>query len=257
MKGARHEMIGNYRLLRVLGEGGFGRTYLAEHAVLGKKAVIKQSLFRGEAAQAILLGEAALLWDVNHWALPTVKDALVNEEGDLLMVMSYVEGRELLAQVREYGPLDVETVCWIAQRVLSALYYLHYRGIVHRDVKPGNIIVDLDQHMATLVDFGLSKLKPDGAPDPSGYTPYFGAPEQVRGQPAIPESDIYSLGMTLIHVLGGDITTPTIPDVPEPLRVYIASLIEENPLQRPRDCRRLNERLGEIREELFGRRHTL
>ncbi|MCU0728427.1 MAG: serine/threonine protein kinase, partial [Planctomycetes bacterium] len=174
-------MIGNYKVLKLLGEGGFGKTYLGEHALLGKKVVLKLSHFRGPEAQKIVLNEAGLLWDVNHWALPTVKDVATTDEGDLVMVMTYVPGEELAARVREAGPLDAETVCWIAQRVLSALYYLHFAGIVHRDVKPANIIVNFDTHIATLVDFGLSKLKPDGSPDPSGYTPDFGAPEQVEG----------------------------------------------------------------------------
>jgi eukaryotic-like serine/threonine-protein kinase len=250
-------VIGNYRLLRTLGEGGFGRTYLAEHTILKKKVVIKQSLFKSAEAQRILLDEAGLLWDVNHWALPTVKDVLLTPEGDLLMVMTCVEGVELYSHVRQNGPLDIETVCWITQRVLSGLYYLHYAGIVHRDVKPANIIVNFKTHIATLVDFGLSKLRPDGTPDPSGYTPYFGSPEQVEGRPAIPESDIYSLGMTMLYVLGGDVTTQTLPDLPAPLRDYVSAMIQSRPLERPHDCRALNERLSEIRVELFGRQHTL
>ncbi len=250
-------MIGNYRLLRALGEGGFGRTYLAEHALLNKKVVIKQSLFRGPEAQRILLDEARLLWDVNHWALPTVKDVLLTPEGDLLMVMNCVEGEELFSYVRQNGPLDVETVCWITQRILSGLYYLHYAGIVHRDVKPANIIVNFKTHIATLVDFGLSKLKPDGTPDPSGYTPYFGAPEQIEGRPAIPESDIYSLGMTMLYILGGDLASRQLPDLPAPLHDLITAMIQSAPMDRPHDCRTLNDRLGEIRGELFGRRHTL
>lgn len=250
-------MVGAYRIVKVLGEGGFGRTYLAEHAVLGKRVVIKQSLFRSDAAQQILLNEARLLWDVNHWALPTVKDVLLNEEGDLLMVMSYVPGDELLAYVGKHGPVDAETACWIAQRVLSALYYLHFAGIVHRDVKPANIITNFDSHIATLVDFGLSKLKPDGSPDASGYTPLFAAPEQVEGKPPIPESDIYGLGMTMLFILGGDLRSRILPDVPAPLRDFIRAMILHDPRQRPRDCKALNRELTTLREQLFGRRHTL
>jgi serine/threonine protein kinase len=81
-------MIGNYKVLKLLGEGGFGKTYLGEHALLGKKVVLKLSHFRGPEAQKIVLNEAGLLWDVNHWALPTVKDVATTDEGDLVMVMT-------------------------------------------------------------------------------------------------------------------------------------------------------------------------
>jgi len=249
-------LTGRYSIERILGEGGFGRTYLAEHLIVKKKVVIKQSLFQGQAAQRVLLDEAALLWDVNHWALPTVKDVFIDTEGDLLMVMSYVPGEQLMDYVEAQGPVDAETGCWIAQRILNALYYLHYRGIVHRDVKPANIIVDFNSHIASLVDFGLSKLKPDGSPDPSGYTPLFGAPEQIDGKAPLPESDLFGLGMTLLYMLGGDIRSRRLPAVPSPLQEFIRVLVRENPLERPRDCRALNEQLTSLRRQLFGRTHV-
>jgi serine/threonine-protein kinase len=251
-------MIGNYKILKVIGQGGFGTTYLAEHDLIKKPAVIKQSNFKSDLAQEIILNEASLLWDVNHWALPTVKDVLTSADGDVLMVMSFIAGDELFDYVKTHGPVDAETACWIAQRILSALYYLHFQGIVHRDVKPANIIVNFDTHIATLVDFGLSKLKPDGTPDPSGYTPFFGAPEQIDGKAPIPESDIYSLGMTMIYMLGGDIRSKTVPDsVPWQLKDFIHAMIREDPLKRPKSCKELNEELGEIRNKLFKRKHSL
>ena len=251
-------MIGNYRILKVIGEGGFGRTYLTEHDILKKKVVIKQSHFKSQAAQEIMLNEAGLLWDVNHWALPTVKDVLLDEEDNVLMVMSYVQGTELFEHVKKNGPVDVETACWITQRILSGLYYLHFAGIVHRDVKPANLIVNFDKHIATLVDFGLSKLKPDGSPDPSGYTPYFGSPEQIEGKAPIPESDIYSLGMTMIYSLGGDVQNKAVPDaVPALLKDFIYAMIRQDPRKRPNNCQELNEELGQIREKLFKRKHSM
>lgn len=251
-------MIGNYRIQKILGEGGFGRTYLAEHVIIQKNVVIKQSLFKGPDAQEIVMNEASLLWDVNHWALPTVKDVLNDSDNNLLMVMSFIRGDELYKHVTQHGPLDIESVCWVTQRILSGLYYLHFNGIVHRDVKPSNIIVNFKTHLATLVDFGLSKLKPDGNPDPSGYTPFFGAPEQILGKPAIPESDIYSLGITMIYLLGGDIQSKTLPDsTPDELQKFILTMIRANPLQRPKDCNGLNQDISAIREKLFNRKHSM
>ncbi len=99
-------MIGNYKILKVLGEGGFGKTYLAEHTILKKKVVIKQSHYKGAIAQEIMLNEATLLWDVNHWALPTVKDVFLSENDDLLIIMSFIEGDELFKYVTNNGPVD-------------------------------------------------------------------------------------------------------------------------------------------------------
>jgi eukaryotic-like serine/threonine-protein kinase len=248
-------LIGQYKVIKLLGEGGFGKTYLAEHVLLGKKVALKQSHFASAEAQQMLLEESSLLWDVNHWALPTVKDVIVHNSS-LVMAMSFVDGDELLKHVTEHGPVDPETACWIAQRVLSALYYLHFRGIVHRDVKPPNIIVNFDTHIATLVDFGLSKLRPDGSPDPSGYTPGFASPEQILGKAPLPESDIYSLGMTLLYILGGDLNTPSLPpNLPDPLAEFINDMLCQDPMARPRDAKNLNTRLTSLRKLLFGRAH--
>ena len=251
-------MIGSYKILKTLGEGGFGRTYVGEHSILNKKVVIKQSLFKSPAAQKIIIDEAKLLWDINHWALPTVKDVIINNSGDVIMVMSFIEGEQLHEHVKKSGFVNYETACWIAQRILSALYYLHFEGIVHRDIKPANIIVNFDTHIATLVDFGLSKLRPDGSPDLSGYTPYFGSPEQIDGKPPIPESDIYSLGMTLLYITGGDIQAKSLPDnMPDRLKDFILPMINENPLKRPNNCKELNQNLSNIREDLFKRGHSI
>lgn len=250
-------MIGNYKILGLLGEGGFGRTYLAQHALLKRNVVIKQALFKSNRAREILLSEASVLWDVNHFALPTVKDVLENEHGDLLLVMSHVPGDELGKKVAADGPLSAEDVCWITQRILSALYYLHFRGVVHRDVKPANIIADFETHIATLVDFGLSRLKPDGSPDESGYTPFFSAPEQIEGKSPIPESDVFALGVTMTYLLGGDYRTRSLPaNIPAPLASFIADLLTENPLDRPKCCKTLNKRLSDIRRNVFKRNHT-
>ena len=222
MGGSRR--FGPYRIIKKLGEGGFGRTYLVEHTLLGCPAVIKQSFFRDDDARETLKAEARLLYRIHHWALPTVKDVLLTEGGDYLVVMSFIEGDELMQYVPRHGALDAETTCWIAQRVLAALHYLHYLGIVHRDVKPANIIVDWRTHGAVLVDFGLAEKWPSGHSETRGYTPCFGAPEQISGMPAVPESDIFGLGMTMIYLLGGDLPTKQLPQaVPTQLKSFVQS----------------------------------
>jgi serine/threonine protein kinase len=250
------KIIGSYRFLKVIGEGGFGRTYLAEHTLLKEKAVIKQALFKSKLTDEILLKEASLLWNINHWGLPTVKDVFIYD-GDLFMVMNFIEGIELMTHIKDKGPLAEETVCWIMQRLLSSLYYLHYRGVIHRDVKPANVITNFNNHIATLVDFGLSKLHPDGTPDPSGYTPIFGAPEQIEGKSPRPESDIYGLGMTALYLLGGNIYNKTFSKkTSKELTNYLSPMLYIDIHQRPHNCEQLNIELNKIRKGLFGRTHS-
>jgi serine/threonine-protein kinase len=204
-----------------------------------------------------LLAEARLLYEVRHWALPTVKDVVAVDNREIFMVMSYIEGSELMQHVQENGPMDPETSCWIAQRVLAALHYLHFIGVVHRDVKPANIIVDWETHNAVLVDFGLAKTRPTRKSEATGYTPFFGAPEQLAAKPAIPQSDIYGLGMTMIYMLGGDLYSKSLPvGVPRELKEMVLSLVRVDPLRRPECCNSLNRELGLLRQRVFGRAHT-
>jgi serine/threonine-protein kinase len=141
--------------------------------------------------------------------------------------------------------------------VLAALHYLHFMGIVHRDVKPANLIVDWESHNAVLVDFGLARERPTGEPETAGYTPIFGAPEQLAGRPAIPESDIFGLGMTMIFMLGGDLALRRLPaEVPRELRELILSLVRIDPRERPSSCNELNRELSRVRQRVFGRVHT-
>ncbi|MBI4602998.1 MAG: serine/threonine protein kinase [Planctomycetes bacterium] len=250
------QTIGQYKILGQLGRGGFGRTYLAEHSHLGSRVVIKRSLFKEPELRALLLEEARLLYEVRHWALPHVKDVIVLEDGDVLVVMSYIPGQDLMRWTEEHGRADPETCAWIAQRVLSGLHYLHFHGIVHCDVKPANIVVDWEEHSAVLVDFGLAR-RPDAEPEPLGLTPAFGAPEQHAGMPAIPEMDVYGLGMTLLHLLGGDLGTRKVPpEVPAELRDFVSKMVLVDPRRRPRDCDALNLELSEIRRRAFGRAST-
>lgn len=249
-------VVDKYKIIKVLGEGQSGRTLLAEHAIVKKKVVLKQFYFKSEKVQNIILAEASMLWEINHWALPAIKDVLIHDDGSVIMTMSYVAGDTLLNYVQENGPLELETVCWIIQRILSALYYLHFMGIVHKDVKPVNIIVNFSTHIATLVDFGFSRLKADGTPDNNGLSFYYKAPEQIEGKAPTPQSDIYSLGMTIIYLIGGNIKTMEIPDLPGALKNFIFSLTQEDPLKRPSDCLELNHELGSIREKLFDQIET-
>lgn len=248
--------LGNYKLIKQIGEGGFARTYLAKHLLLGKSVCIKQNLDLDEEDEKLLFKEAALLFDIHHYCLPTLKDFLRCDDGSHAMVMSFISGKDLWKIVEEDYPdgIDPEHVCWMAQRLLNALHYLHYHGVIHGDVKPQNVMIKPDyEHLAVLVDYGLATIRPKKLTSCPGYTPAFAAPEQLAGKPPIPETDLYGLGLTMLHALGGNYSAKTIPDsVPKPIQEFVFKLIRHDVRKRPETAQELIKPLSRIREKVFG-----
>ena len=246
--------IGNYEVIRQISEGSFGRTFLGKHRVNEKLVCLKQDKTDDPIFQNLLREEADLLWDIHHVSLPTVKDRFETKDFGPVIVMSFIEGDDLHKVVEKKGPVDYEHICWILQRVLDALSYLHYHGVVHCDVKPQNIILNIPMHNAVLVDFGLFIQDPDRMSKSKGGTRFFMPPEFARGLPPIPASDIYSLGMTAVFLAGGNVQTGSLPsDVPSALKNLIERMIRHDPMARPQDARKLNRELTEIRKRVFGR----
>jgi len=251
--------IGNYEIIKQIGEGGFGRTYEARHTVLAEKACLKQNINLTAEDAELLKNEAKLLWNVQHQSLPAMRDFFKANDGSYIMAMSFVEGKTLDKIIAKHKGLHPEEVSWITQRLLNALYYLHSSGIVHGDVKPPNVIVQPRAHNAFLVDYGLASLRPSRTTSAVGYTAIFAAPEIIEGKPPLPESDLYSLGLTMIYAFGGDPIAKSFPDyVPKPLQEYTNSLIRYNPIDRMNwEKQDLVARLSDIRQEVFGRRHSV
>jgi len=249
------KIIGDYRIIDMIAEGGFGKTYRGEHVLLGTPVCIKHASHVSPQDEMILMEEAKAIWDLRHYAIPSVRDILKLDDGSLALVMSYIPGSTLEEIVKKNGHLDAETVCWITERILNALRYLHFHGVVHGDVKPQNIIVQPDKHMVVLVDYGLSLIRPAADSSAKGYTPFYASPEQVAGMTLLPESDFYSLGMTMIAALGGDLGRKRVPeDLPDPVCDFIRKLVAHDILDRPRwDKEDLIETLQEIRKMVFGR----
>lgn len=247
--------IGDYRVLEKIADGGFGTTYRGEHVLSGLPVCIKHASSVSPEDERILMEEAKAIWDLRHFAIPAVRTILRLDDGSLALVMSYVAGPTLADIVEKNKKISAEHVCWITERILNGLKYLHYHGVVHGDVKPGNIIIQPDSHMVCLVDYGLSLIRPSKDSGSKGYTPYFGSPEQEKGFTILPESDLYSLGMTMIYALGGDVRRRQVPrDVPDPLCRFIKKLIAKDTLSRPRwESEDLIEELRSIRRSVFGR----
>ncbi|MBI4147659.1 serine/threonine protein kinase [Candidatus Woesearchaeota archaeon] len=251
--------LGSYEIIRQIGEGGFGRTYEARHVLLKNvKACLKQNINLSTADAQLLMHEAEVMAGVQHHSLPAWRDFYKIGDGSYVLAMSFIEGKSLDKAVEKHKAIHAEDVCWISQRLLNALYVLHGKGIIHGDVKPPNIIVQPKEHNAVLVDYGLSCIHPTRGTKAVGYTAIFAAPEIIDGKPPLPESDLYSLGLTMIYAMGGDPIAKTLPDhVPKKVQEFCTDLVRYNPIDRPTwEKQDLVARLSDVRLEAFGRRHS-
>lgn len=253
--------IGQYRITEKIAEGGFGTTYKGEHIRLGTPVCIKHCPRISPAMDAILEQEACAVWDLRHYAIPVMRDMLRLDDGTSALVMSYIEGPTLEQIVQKKGQIDPEHVVWIIQRVLNALQYLHFHGVVHGDIKPQNIIIQPDKHMAVLVDYGLAMVKPAADDESIGYTEIYSPPEQQKGDPLIPETDFYSLGMTALFALNNNERRTQqkklSSKIPKPMRDFLTRLIVRNTLERPNWTKAdLIKVFDDMRVEAFGRSHS-
>jgi serine/threonine-protein kinase len=196
-----------YELEQKIGEGGMARVYRGRDLRLNRSIAVKV-LHSHYATDAGFLQrfhhEAQAAANLRHPNIVDVYD--VGQDGDIhYIVMEYVEGSDLKAVIARNGPLPIEQAVAIAEAVARALEAAHRIGLVHRDIKPQNIIVG-PQGQVKITDFGIAKSNLSTAMTDTGVT--FGtadyiSPEQARGQPATPRSDIYSLGVTLYEMLTG------------------------------------------------------
>jgi serine/threonine protein kinase len=237
-------MVGNYKIVREIAEGGFGTTYEGVHAICGGRACVKHCLKVSKEHNDVLIREAMALWDVAHFSLPAMRDIIETDDGSLALVMTYIEGLTIEQVVRKVGRLDAEkAVTWIVDRILNAMLYLHHNGVIHGDLKPQNVMLQHQKHYAFLIDFGLANARPTATTRVGGFTEHFSSPEQVASalervkRPLLPAADLYSLGMLMLYMLGGGmeaVRRVQVPDsVPDPMKRFIKSLIARDPLERP------------------------
>ncbi|MFA6089436.1 MAG: serine/threonine-protein kinase [Candidatus Woesearchaeota archaeon] len=251
--------IGNYEILKQIGEGGFAKTYLAKHVFLDEEACIKQNINVTKSDGDLLRREAKMMWNLNHHSLPSVKDFISLKDGSFAIAMSYAKGNDLEQIVKNKGPIHPEDVCWITQRLLQALHYIHAKGTIHSDIKPQNIIVQPKEHNVVLIDYGLSALRPKGDTTPIGYTQAFAAPELLEGKPPIPESDLYGVGLTMMYALGGDPVSKSYPkNIDGKIKEFCDELVKYDPMQRPNwEKVDLIKKLSDMRLDVFKRRYSI
>ncbi|MER6178170.1 protein kinase [Streptosporangium sp. NPDC001681] len=207
---AERKVAGRYQLLEHLGEGGMGIVWRAHDELLDRVVAVKEVRHRGvdEAARADLnrrtIREARTAGRLDHPSVIIVHD-VVEEEGRPWIVMQLVRSRSLGEIVRAHGPLPPERVASVGLHVLGALRAAHAAGVLHRDVKPENVLL-ADDGRVVLTDFGIASMTQETGITRTGGmvgTPAFLPPERLHGLPATPESDLWSLGATLYAAVEG------------------------------------------------------
>ena len=200
---------GRYRIIDLLGQGGFGAVYRAWDASLNIECALKENLDTSSAAQRQFTREASLLASLRHPNLPRVTDYFFLADQGQYLVMDFIEGQDLQEKLdRRSGALPVPQVLTWIEQVCDALSYLHAQepAIIHRDIKPANIRIT-PQGQAMLVDFGIAKIYDSHLKTSMGaqaVTPGFSPPEQYGGLGVTDgRSDIYSLGATLYALVTG------------------------------------------------------
>jgi tRNA A-37 threonylcarbamoyl transferase component Bud32 len=209
--GGPRVISGRYALLGEIGRGGMGVVWRAQDQVIGRQVALKELRLPEGAEDAGVFQERVLRevrtgGRLNDPAVVTVYD-VVHENGSTYIVMELVEAPTLSDLVRRTGPLPAWQVAAIGEQVLSALKSAHEAGIVHRDVKPGNVMVAPNGRVK-LTDFGIAQAIDDPRLTTSGMiigSPAFMAPERVEGREAMPASDLWSLGATLFFAVEGSV----------------------------------------------------
>ncbi|HUP29994.1 MAG TPA: serine/threonine-protein kinase [Usitatibacter sp.] len=208
MSEGKPEKFGRYRVLKELGRGAMGIVYLAEDEVLARTVAIKMIALTGsdqerDTHEARFRQEARAAGGLTHPSIITIYD--VGREGDVAFIaMELVQGRELRELIRD-GSLAPAEAVEIAAQVAEALAFAHEHGIVHRDIKPGNIMV-LDDGRIKIMDFGIARLREPTVKTQTGVllgSPQYMSPEQISGQSLDGRADIFSLGVVLYEMLTG------------------------------------------------------
>lgn len=284
---------GKYRILSKVGQGGMGAVYRALHLAFDEERAIKvisSELMTDQLFVNRFKYEAVITRKLRHPNAVRVDDIDEAEDGRPFIVMEYIEGQSLKQLIRDKGPLPVARVCSIIKQVAEALDAAHRLGMVHRDIKPDNIVlIDSPQgEIAKVLDFGIAKLKEarmsgdakltlTGAGVVIG-TPQYMSPEQAtgkRGDELDGRSDLYSLGVVMYHMLAGclpfkaDTTMAMLlahmqksaidirelrPElrIPDPIANLVMKTLEKDPDARPPNARALIEEIERAEKAASG-----
>jgi eukaryotic-like serine/threonine-protein kinase len=268
-------LSGRYRVTRLLGRGGMSAVWLARDDVLDRDVAVKMlHIRRLESAEAVerFEREARTLASLTHPGIVTVIDR-GDDHGRPFIVFEYVRGRDLRERIDDEGRLPLVDVVAIGEQIADALAYAHTRGVIHRDVKPHNILLTPDGQ-PKLTDFGIARVLEQPGLTIEGRvlgTGDYLAPEQAAGEPIDARADVYALGILLFHALCGSVPfhaesyvetarlhaqapIPSIrelrPDAPERLDEIVTRALAKRPEDRYPDCAALRDDLHQLSLDL-------
>ena len=274
-------MIGDYRVVKKLDEGGMGVVYEGVHPVIDKRVAIKllhPHVARQKVSVARFIQEARAVNAIGHPEIVDVFGFGKFTDGRQYIIMEFLEGCHLLSYLNEKGPLDPWKACQLVRKIAGAMEAAHQKGVIHRDMKPENVFLLIAKNVTwppdmKLLDFGLAKLVEDkfskGPNTRMGATvgtPYYMAPEQCRGRTVDARTDIYALGIMFYEMITGRVPffaehavdvlfmhlnqDPDPPsfwcDVPEEIEKLIMECISKPPEKRPKTMNGLIARIEAI-----------
>jgi serine/threonine-protein kinase len=269
-------LAGQYEIEREIGRGGMGIVYLARDVRLDRRVAIKtlpEHLASDPMVRERFLREARTAGALSHQNIVPIHRA-DEIAGHVFFVMGFVDGQSMAQRIRERGRLDPLEVVRELHDVANALGYAHQKGVVHRDVKTENILIDASTGRAMVTDFGIARLAESTPLTSTGQllgTVYYLSPEQVSGDTVDARSDIYSLGVVGYFALSGrfpfdaDLASAVLiahvtklpppllssaPDVPRELAVIIDRCLAKDPAARFRDCREMAAALTVVERQL-------
>jgi len=274
------ERFGKYQVLELVGEGGFGRVYRGFDPVLKREVAVKTCHLHSAELKERFIQEAEIAASLRHPGIVTVFD-FGEQEGVPYLVQEYLSGEDLDALLARGEPVGLEARVWILRQAAEALQYAHSRGVVHRDVKPGNLRVEADG-VVRLMDFGIARLvQTDRNLTQMGFslgTVGYLSPEQLLGRRVDHRADIFSFGVLAYEVLTGrkpfqgDSVTAVlyaianaepeamdrvVPGVPPALAALVERCLRKPPEERFSHMGHVVEELDRVREGLRGSAATL
>lgn len=248
------QVIGHYRLLGLLGRGGMASVYLAEQVGLRRKVALKMlhpALAADDVVVQRFLREARIAANLHHPHIVSIYD-IGEHQGANYIAMRYIQGESLAQLLRREAPLEVTRALSMLEQIADVLDFAHGHGVLHRDVKPANVMVEAGDFL-TLTDFGIARAGEKSNLTSARMvigTPQYMSPEQAQGAPVDKRSDLYALGVMLYEMLGGQLpfsadSTPSLlfmhvhepppplstirPDLPPALNAVVSRALAKDP----------------------------